>query len=168
MSNETVAALCTIAVVGFALFILALLLAVPAGTREVCLSKSEARELFPRAHLYWYSRHHCWSNRRGPPRGLRLDPVIEPIPKRAKEVMPDEAERLHSLGLPDNKKEPRVSGAIKEVHPSEYNELDAAADQEPFSKAEPFQLWRSISVPDPYDFASAWAERVEHAWRTPR
>ena len=119
MSNETIAALATLVVVGFALFILALLLAVPAGTREVCLSKSEARELFPRAHLYWYSRQHCWSNRRGPPRGLKLDPIIEPIPKRA-----------------DIKKEPPLPGAIKEVHPSEYNELDAAADQEPFSKAE--------------------------------
>jgi hypothetical protein len=162
MSNETVAALCTIAVVGFALFILALLLAVPAGTAEVCLSKREARELFPRAHLYWYSRQHCWSNRRGPPRGLKLDPIIEPTPKRAKEVMPD------ARTAEDNKKEPPLPGAIREVHPSEYNELDAAADQDPFFKAEPFPLWRSISVPDAYDFAAAWAERVERAWRSPR
>jgi hypothetical protein len=151
MSNETIAALFTIAVVGFALFILALLLAVPAGTREVCLSKSEARQLWPKSHLYWYSRHHCWSNRRGPPRGLRLDPILEPTPKRA-----------------DNKKEPRLSGAITVVHPDEYNELDAAADQDPFFQAEPFPLWRSISVPDAYDFAEAWAERVERAWRTAR
>jgi hypothetical protein len=46
---------------------------------DICLSKNEARHLWPKRHLYWYSRHHCWSNRRGPPRGLikkRLDPDV--------------------------------------------------------------------------------------------
>jgi hypothetical protein len=48
--------------------------------REVCLTKSQARELWPKKHLYWYSRDHCWSNRRGgPPRGIKVDPVEDPV-----------------------------------------------------------------------------------------
>jgi hypothetical protein len=70
-----------------------------AGATQVCLSKSEARKLWPRKHIYWYGDHgdHCWSNRRGPPRGIKVDPI--PEPKRAQEVMPDD------------KTEPRVSAA---------------------------------------------------------
>jgi hypothetical protein len=48
----------------------------PAAAGAVCLSKKEARELWPRKHIYWYSKKHCWSNRRGPPRNLRIDPII--------------------------------------------------------------------------------------------
>ena len=48
---------------------------------EVCLSKHEARQLWPRRHIYWYSSDHCWSNRRGPPRGIKVDPL--PPEKRA-------------------------------------------------------------------------------------
>jgi len=61
------------------LFILAILLATPAKT-AVCLSKEDARKLWPKQHLYWYSKDHCWSNRRGPPTNIRIDP---PDAKRA-------------------------------------------------------------------------------------
>ncbi len=50
----------------------------------ICLSKREARHLWPKEHLYWYSGDHCWSNRRGPPRGIKLDPVIEKIRAEAR------------------------------------------------------------------------------------
>ena len=43
---------------------------------KICLSKKEARQLWPKAHIYWYSKHRCWSNRRGPPRHLKMDPII--------------------------------------------------------------------------------------------
>jgi hypothetical protein len=43
-----------------------------------CLTHSEARQLWPRQHIYWYSSDHCWSNRRGgPPRNLRYDLIRE-------------------------------------------------------------------------------------------
>src|SRR5215472_292034 len=58
----------------FAGLLLLTLTSVPAQS-TVCLSKSEARELWPRQHIYWYSKDHCWSNRRGPPRNLRIDPI---------------------------------------------------------------------------------------------
>jgi hypothetical protein len=74
-SNETVAALATLLLVGLGLIILAMMLATPAKTREVCLSKHEARQLWPKKHLYWYSSDHCWSNRRGPPSGIKIDKV---------------------------------------------------------------------------------------------
>ena len=98
MDNETISSLAVMALAGSAIAVL-LLWTTPAEP-GVCLSKSEARQLWPHRHIYWYSKDHCWSNRRGPPRGLKLDPIIEPTPKRAKEVMPDEPK--HDT----NKKEP--------------------------------------------------------------
>jgi hypothetical protein len=47
----------------------------------ICLTKKEARELWPRRHIYWYSKHRCWSNRRGPPRNLKIDPVVNSMAK---------------------------------------------------------------------------------------
>ncbi len=54
-----------------------------AAARDVCLSKKEARHLWPRQHIYWYSSDHCWSNRRGPPRHIKIEPN-EPKPKKIK------------------------------------------------------------------------------------
>jgi len=56
----------------------------------VCLTKKEARHLWPRKHIYWYSRDHCWSNRRGPPRGIKIDAPI--LPDKAVVKTPDYAE----------------------------------------------------------------------------
>jgi hypothetical protein len=53
-----------------------LCLSLAAQGASVCLSKKEARSLWPRAHLYWYSKDRCWSNRRGPPRNIRIDPIL--------------------------------------------------------------------------------------------
>jgi hypothetical protein len=75
MNNETVASLATLLLVGIGLIVMAFMLATPAGTREVCLSRHEARQLWPHRHIYWYSSDHCWSNRRGPPSGIRIDKV---------------------------------------------------------------------------------------------
>ena len=47
-----------------------------AAATEICLTKKQARQLWPRNHLYWYSKDHCWSNRRGPPRNIKMDPVV--------------------------------------------------------------------------------------------
>ena len=63
-----------------------------ASANAVCLSKRDARALWPKAHLYWYSKNHCWSNRRGPPRNLKLDPVVtfhaELLPEPIYDVLP--------------------------------------------------------------------------------
>jgi hypothetical protein len=59
-------------IIGFGIVLLLVQLA-PASS--LCLSKKEARELWPKRHIYWYSKDHCWSNRRGPPRGLKMDPI---------------------------------------------------------------------------------------------
>ena len=58
----------------------------------VCLSKKEARQLWPKTHIYWYSADHCWSNRRGPPRGIKIDPVPnDPVfPKQSMAKAEDE------------------------------------------------------------------------------
>lgn len=66
-----------------------LLIPRPAHGSAVCLTHSEARKLWPKRHLYWYSSDHCWSNRRGgPPRNLRYDLIrenhAEAVPEKKK------------------------------------------------------------------------------------
>ena len=75
MNSDTAATGFIMALCAIALIVAAMMLATPAKGGAVCLTKKEARELWPRRHIYWYSKDHCWSNRRGPPRGIRIDPV---------------------------------------------------------------------------------------------
>jgi len=115
MNNDTAASLATVMICGFVLFVLALLLsttiAVPAA---LCLSKKEARQLWPRQHIYWYSKDHCWSNRHGPPRGLHIDPVVKPMAQAtSKQPRPDDV-----------------------VPADQFNEIDAQA-KDPFLAAKP-------------------------------
>ena len=74
MSDFTGAAFAQI-LAAIGLFILAILFATPAKT--ACLTYEQARVLWPKQHIYWYSKDHCWSNRRGPPKGIKVDPVYE-------------------------------------------------------------------------------------------
>src|SRR5215471_8608301 len=91
MNDDTIASLTTLLVVAVTLVILALILATPARTADVCLTKKEARHLWPRQHIYWYSSHHCWSNRRGPPRGIKMDPIDPVFPPKALAKEPEAA-----------------------------------------------------------------------------
>jgi hypothetical protein len=56
----------------------------------ICLTKKEARQLWPRQHIYWYSKHHCWSNRRGPPKHLKMDPVVNLMAKETRAKEPED------------------------------------------------------------------------------
>jgi len=74
----------------FGIFVMGLIR--PAHGTAVCLSHKEARQLWPKLHIFWYGSRHgasegqkCWSNRRhGPPRGIKIEPMTDPVfPKRA-------------------------------------------------------------------------------------
>jgi hypothetical protein len=140
---ETSLALMTLALAGVAIAIMVLILAAyPADGATICLTKKEARHLWPRQHIYWYSKDHCWSNRRGgPPRNLHIDPVF---PKGA---------------MAEAKKEsPLPSGVVKIVKPDDYNEMDAQADADLFFNAQPVPFWRFSALDDGF---STWHRRVE-------
>jgi hypothetical protein len=94
-----------------ALFVL---MAVRASHSEICLTKAQARQLWPKQHLYWYSKDHCWSNRRGPPKGLKMDPITN-----------------------SHAEEKRVAPTVKIVRENEKNELDVEAD-----RPKPFPFWQ--------------------------
>jgi hypothetical protein len=79
MIRETVAALLLATVI--AAMAVAIIGMNAARGGLICLTKKEARELWPRQHIYWYSKHRCWSNRRGPPRHLKMDPVVNSMAK---------------------------------------------------------------------------------------
>ncbi len=86
MNHETSLSLFVLLVAGIGIALL--ITCVPVPARDVCLSKKEARHLWPRQHIYWYSADHCWSNRRGgPPRHLKIEK--EPEPKKEKKIRTD-------------------------------------------------------------------------------
>jgi len=134
-TRETAWSITTLLIAAITLLIMAFLLATPAGTREVCLTKSEARQLWPKRHIYWYSREHCWSNRRGPPRGIHIDPVFPPKGAMAKEVMPD-----GQNSQTDNKKKPPQLGGAGLVIPTddEHSIPEPDANGSPLDLARPF------------------------------
>ncbi len=84
MNNDTALSLFVMILAAIGVAMLIMLIPAPVGASQVCLTKKEARHLWPKEHLYWYSADHCWSNRRGPPRGIKLDPVIEKTRAEAK------------------------------------------------------------------------------------
>jgi hypothetical protein len=98
MNGETSTSLFVLllAAVGVAL----LITCIPVPASQVCLTKREARHLWPRQHIYWYSSDHCWSNRRGPPRHLKIEKE-EPKPKkiRTDPIFPPRAEDEISIEL---------------------------------------------------------------------
>ena len=154
--RETAWSLATLMVAGLAIFLLLLWVSTaPAKDRpEVCLSKKEARQLWPRQHIYWYSKDHCWSNRRGPPRNLKFDPVFSKA--HAQEVMPDPKRPTD-----DHKNRPGSGGSravIKIVKWGDYNELDAAADADLFFNAQPVPFWKFSALDDGFD---TWRRRVD-------
>lgn len=154
MNNDTAWSLTTLAATG--LGIAAFLYWTQPASPGICLTKKEARQLWPRQHIYWYSSDHCWSNRRGgPPRGIKVDKINE---THAEEVMPD-SEQLRA-----DKKTPHErwarGAAVKIVRQDEYNELDAQADSEVFFNSQPFPYWAHHMDYDLSRFKT-WYERVE-------
>lgn len=108
----------------------------------VCLTKYEARQLWPKRHLYWYSSDHCWSNRRGgPPSGVKYDLIRE----------------NHAESLPAHQAK-RGPLPVKIVRVEDYNELDAQADADLFFNAQPVPYWRFSALDDGFD---TWRRRVE-------
>jgi hypothetical protein len=45
-----------------------------AAASPSCMSQPEARQQFPRAHLYWHTLHRCWDDR-GPSRPIATRPA---------------------------------------------------------------------------------------------
>jgi hypothetical protein len=96
MNHETSASLAVLLLAAIGVAMLIMIVPAPAG---VCLSKKEARHLWPRQHIYWYSSDHCWSNRRGgPPRHLKIEK--EPEPKKEKKIKTDPIFSPKAEGLP--------------------------------------------------------------------
>ena len=52
-----------------------------------CMTQSEARAKFPKAHLYWHGREHCW-NDRAPFSSRALAAVPAPSPRPTQAAVP--------------------------------------------------------------------------------
>lgn len=137
-----------VGVIFAALFILGWLgLIRPADGSAVCLTKHEARQLWPKKHLYWYSPHHCWSNRRGgPPTGVKYDLIRE-----------NHAQAEAAPAPP--MKQSAASKVIKIVKWQDYNELDAQADADTFFNAKPFTYQQYVLNLDRYK-ATFWYSQI--------
>ncbi len=139
-TGDTAASLTTLLLAAIGLAILAYMLMPTAAGATVCLSKREARHLWPRQHIWWYSGDHCWSNRRGgPPRGLKLEPE-EPKQKKIKTdpIFPPRAEEEIEVEL----------GAV------------TWHMRRPFNEAQPIYPPLNLAVPDDPD-ACCWPDLSE-------
>jgi hypothetical protein len=96
-----------ICIIAVFVIVLALMSGTKVNATGACLTKSQARENWPRAHLYWHGRSRCWDNRRGGSRHY-----IRKLPSDALIIR---AQVIPSL-----------------VDPLIKNELDEQADVEPF------------------------------------
>ncbi len=129
MNSDTSLSLFVLVIAGIGVALLITCVPVPAS--EVCLSKRQARHLWPRQHIYWYSADHCWSNRRGgPPRHLKIEPE-EPKPKKIK-------------GDP----------IFNQIRAEDLGELDAVTwhMRRPFDEARPINpplLYNPNDIPEP-------------------
>lgn len=162
MNNETAMSAATMLVAGLALFLLVLwtTTAAPAG---VCLSKKEARELWPKKHIYWYSKDRCWSNRRGPPRHLKIDPIIDNKRSMATTTSwKDIKAQEEPVPVARNKKEPRRKiGAEKTYRWDEFNPIDAQADNGAYFYGQSIELWPSVMSLEQYtQFGAVWDRRT--------
>jgi hypothetical protein len=141
MNRDTGLSLLTL--LAAAVGIVVLLWVIPAPASTICVSKQEARHLWPRIHIFWFRDREtgdkCWSNRRGPPRGLKLEPMSRKEKKiHTDPVFPPKAQ-------------------IKTVEPTEVNELDAMAREEPM----PF-----VMLSDKLQgWAIWWASRVGEVFK---
>jgi hypothetical protein len=57
--------------------VLLLIAIIAAAAAPACMTQAEARAQFPRTHLYWHGRHHCWDDR-GPVRPVATRPSPRP------------------------------------------------------------------------------------------
>ena len=137
-----------------------LLVARPAHGSAVCLTKHEARQLWPKKHLYWYSKDHCWSNRRGgPPTGVKYDLIRD---NHAQAIGTAETARTAGHGqtgrISPPVPTPSSRAVIKIVPADQYNEIDAMADRDLFFDAKPIPFWRFSALDDGWD---TWHRRID-------
>ena len=160
VDHETAASLAVLATCGIVFFLLMLwVTSAPAKQRpELCLTYKEARHLWPKIHLYWYSSDRCWSNRRGPPRGLKFDPVFS---SHAQEVMPKTGKQSEEHDMTRRSKP--AGAVINIVRSDEVNEIDLMADIDTYFQAQPIEMWLSVARLD-YRFNYLWNRRVGYQW----
>jgi len=96
-----------ISAIAVVIIIIALMSGTKLNASPSCLTKSEARENWPRSHLYWHGQSHCWDNRHGGGRHF--------IKK-----LPHDAGTARAMLIPSY------------VDPLIKNELDMLADIQPF------------------------------------
>jgi hypothetical protein len=55
---------------------------------SACMTESEARAKFPKAHLYWHGSEHCWDDRPGYGSHADVRPALAParVPSQPKIV----------------------------------------------------------------------------------
>ena len=162
VNNDTAWTLATLVVAGIVIAMLLLwVTSAPAKERpEVCLTKQQARHLWPKRHIFWYSSDHCWSNRRGPPHNLKFDPIKDPLFNKAHA---EEVRQNRANDTAEHKTRPGSLGSsravIKIVKADQFNELDAAADADTFFNAQPFPYRQFVLNLDLYK-STYWHRQI--------
>src|SRR5262245_52324656 len=76
-----------------ALAIIVVFAVIDAARGATCMTKAEARKIWPRSHIYWHTSDHCWDNRKGGGRRYEARAEVKPEAKKEKKIDPPPAKR---------------------------------------------------------------------------
>src|SRR5512139_845905 len=96
---------------------------------EACMTKAEARALYPNAHLYWRTKNHCWGNQAS-------------IRYRVKHKQPVDAGQLRAQAKPEPKDANGNLPAKKILWPSLVPTVEFTFQS--LMAAQPMTLWPAI------------------------
>lgn len=118
----------------------------------ICLTKRQARELWPKKHIYWYSKHHCWSDRRGPPKNPKIDPVLNKA-YAARSQVPTPKQVFDKSPLPQSHKVIDIDDYLR--NNCCWPILDKEKEPDDIMVPEP------IDPPPPRPFAERWNDLID-------
>ena len=129
-----------------------LLMAVTAATAKPCLTKEEARKLWPNEWLYWHTERHCWDHikyeeRQPEPTQQAANVVPAPLPKQ---VTTTKERSLH---------EPEIFYPTMVFNKASILEMMPLTMKQPWLSPQPISGWPLLLDVDRPSFRE-WEKRI--------
>ena len=134
-----------------------LLLAVTAATAKPCLTKEEARKLWPNEWLYWHTERHCWDHIKGTS-GTYEERQLEPAQQAANVVpapLPKQVTTTTERTLP----EPDIFYPTMAFNKANILEMMSLTMQQPWLSPQSILGWPLLFDVDRPSFRE-WDKRI--------